>query len=432
MQTLIHYLENKKYNKIILAWFVCLTGALLFFYEFMQMNIFNSLSVFLMRDLHLDAKKLGILSSIYFYSNALLIFLAGVLLDKFSTRKLILFAISSCTLGTLIFSFVHTFWLAVICRFLVGIGGAFCFLGAVKLASRWFNATKMGLVIGVIVTMAMFGGMIAQAPFLALIKLLGWRQAIFVDGLIGIVFILLIFFIVKDYPHNYNMKQEIDLKQHLPLRRSIKNILLNIQNWYGAFFTCFMNAPVFILGAFIGDMYLHKIDGLSLIQASFVIQMIYIGTMFGSPLFGWISDYFTNRKIPMITGSICALLIISILITIHNISFIYLIILFFLLGLMTAAQVLGYPIVSEHNPKIFIGTSVSTVSMITVLSGGLLIPLTGWILVAYSPHNAINYSNAAYHDAILILPICFCIALLMAILIRETNCKTLEQRTKNV
>ncbi len=143
-------------------WIVCFSAALFFFYEFIQMHMFNAVSADLMRDFSIDATQLGNLSAIYFYSNVLFLLFSGVILDRFSTRRVILITLSLCAIGIGTFALTHSLVIAGISRFISGIGSAFCFLSSIRLASRWFPAKRMALVSGLIVTMAMTGGMVAQ------------------------------------------------------------------------------------------------------------------------------------------------------------------------------------------------------------------------------------------------------------------------------
>src|SRR5262249_19480958 len=119
---------NEKTTHTKLAWVVTLTASLFFFYEFIQMNLFNSINEQLREAYHLDAVQLGQLFSMYFYANFICLFPAGNLLDRFSTRKLLIFAISVCTIGTFLFSTATAYWVAAVGRFMVGIGASFCFL----------------------------------------------------------------------------------------------------------------------------------------------------------------------------------------------------------------------------------------------------------------------------------------------------------------
>ena len=138
----MHPTSHQKTQHTTLAWLATLTAALFFFYEFIQLNLFNAIDVQLMQDFQLNAPQLGQLASMYFYANALFLFPAGMLLDRYSTKKLLLFAITLCTVGTFIFSQASNYLIAAGARFLVGWGASFCFLSCIRIASRWFPASR--------------------------------------------------------------------------------------------------------------------------------------------------------------------------------------------------------------------------------------------------------------------------------------------------
>src|SRR4051812_12693166 len=96
----IHRIEKTVHTK--LAWVVTLTAALFFFYEFIQLNLFNSIDIQLMSTFNINAVQLGQLASMYFYANAIFLFPAGNILDRFSTKKILLFAVSLSSVGTFI------------------------------------------------------------------------------------------------------------------------------------------------------------------------------------------------------------------------------------------------------------------------------------------------------------------------------------------
>lgn len=421
--TLVNFLHG------LLPWFVCMSGGLLFFYEFMQMNMFNSLTAPLMRTFHLDATGVGLLGSVYFYTNATLIFVAGNLLDRVSTRRLLLFAMTLCTIGTLGFSFAPTVWVAAIFRFFVGLGGAFCFLSSVKLTSRWFPAERMGLVIGVIVTMAMIGGWMGQMPLTFLIEKMGWREAIFVDGILGVILTAIVWCVVADRPGNQPFLTELE-RSHLHnigLMRGIVRVLSNRNNWLAACYTSLMNLPIFLIGGFLGTIYLHQAQGLSVTQASMVSGMIFFGTVFGSPFAGWISDKLGRRCLPMYCGAIASFAVALPIIYANHLSYMWLLLSFFVLGFTTSTQVISYPTVAEHNESVLTSTAVSIVSMVTVYGGALLLPFAGWLLdlsgSVVLAHGERQYSALAYQHVMLIMPIAFVLALLCAFFLKETYCK---------
>src|SRR5207253_1316096 len=134
------------------AWVVCMVASLFFFYEFIQMNMFNAISHSLMEAFHINATGLSRMSAFYFVANVLFLFVAGIILDRFSTRWVIIVSLMICIMGTALFATAQTFGAATFYRFLTGIGSAFCFLSVIRLATRWFPAKMLAFVIGMVVT----------------------------------------------------------------------------------------------------------------------------------------------------------------------------------------------------------------------------------------------------------------------------------------
>jgi len=413
------------------AWVVTLAASLFFFYEFIQLNLFNAIDVPLMRDFQLNAPALGQLSSMYFYANALCLFPAGILLDRYSTRNLLLLAVALCTIGTFMFALAHAYIVAAVARLMVGVGASFCFLSCVRLASRWFPPEKMALVTGIVVTMAMLGGLVAQTPMAILSQHIGWRQAVLVDALLGIFVALAIMILVKDRPpgtEDHAIQQKQDLKS-LGLGRSIGLVLRNPNNWWGGIYTSLMNLPVFLLGALWGIHYLIEVHHVSLVQASYATTLFFVGVIFGSPFFGWLSDRIERRVLPMILGAIVSLGVMLILMYMPNLNLWHLAGLFFLVGFVTSSQVLSYPLIAELNPITLTSTAISIDSVTIMVSGAIFQPFFGWIMGLHANPAAIvngvqQYSAHDFMNAMLIMPIAFVLSIVIALLLRESYCRS--------
>lgn len=422
---------DRKTKHTILAWSVTLTASLFFFYEFIQLNLFSSIPLELMRDFGVNAVNLGNLASMYFYANAIMLFPAGNLLDRYSTKRLLLFSVGVCTIGTFIFGVATSFAIAVFGRLLVGTGAAFCFLGCIRIASRWFPARQMATVTGLVVVMAMLGGLVAQSPFAYLVKQVGgWRNAVLIDAALGIVIFAAIALIVQDRPPDGQEEASKDhqhLKQ-LGLWRCIKLAMLNPQNWLGGIYTSLMNLPVFLLGALWGMQYLVEVRHLTNIQASYATTLFFVGIIFGSPAFGWFSDKIGRRVLPMILGALLSLFVMMILMYMPNLSLSTIILLFFLVGFVTSSQVLSYPTIAELNPIYLTSTAVSVDSICIMASGFISQPFFGWLMEQTNDHvivnGVVNYTAQDFNHAMLIMPIAFVIALITTVFIRETYCRS--------
>ena len=413
-----------------LGWFVTLTAALFFFYEFIQLNLFNAINTQLTAAFNLDAVQLGHLASTYFYGNVLFLFPAGMLLDRYSTKKLLLGAVALCTIGTFMFGLANTYLMAASGRFLVGVGAAFCFLSCIRLASRWFPPSKMAFVTGWVVTMAMLGGLVAQTPLAKLTAMVGWRNAVLLDGGLGIFVALAIIFIVQDRPPNSLDEMHAD-KAHLKslgIWRSIGLVLLNPYNWLGGLYTSLMNFPIFLLGALWGIPYLVQIHHVTMMQASYATTMLFVGVILGAPAFGLLSDRLERRVLPMVIGAVLSLGVMLYLMYTPELSLLMLIVLFFLIGFVTSSQVLSYPTIAELNPIALTSTAVSVDSMTIMLSGVFCQPFFGWMLEKHWDHAMVNgeriYSAHDFLNALLMMPISFVLSIFIAMMIKETYCRS--------
>jgi len=411
-------------------WIVVFSAALFFFYEFIQLNMSSSLEPELLSDFGLTAAQLGNLSAAYFYGNLLFIFPAGILLDKVSTRRMLLIAMVLCAGGTLAFSLTHSVLLAGVFRFATGIGGAFCMLSCIRLASRWFPPHRMALITGLVVTFAMFGGMMSQGPLTELILKYGWRDALMMDAALGVVFLVFILSFVQDYPPGYQMDETNEELSLQSFWQTLRRSLLSAQNWLAGIYTCLLNAPIFLLGAIWGTAYLTQVHNLPREQAAWINSMLFLGTIVGSPIVGWLSDRIRQRRLPMIAGAIVSLAVSLVLLYTPILTPTDLLILFFILGFTTSTQVLSYPIVAEQNPKALTATSVSVISFCCVASGAVFQPLFGWLMDLHWDGSMTGqvplYAGADYHLGLLIIPIGFAVGLIAALLIRETNAKAVD------
>ncbi len=425
---------NRESNKTSYkAWVVCMVASLFFFYEFIQMNMFNAISSDLMQAFHLDATGLSRMSAFYFVANVVFLFPAGALLDRYSSRKVILISLAICVIGTALFSMAHTVGWATFFRFLTGIGSAFCFLSVIRLATRWFAATHLALVIGLVVTVAMLGGVVAQKPLSLLVSAVDWRHALLVDAALGVVIFVLIFQFVRDYPPEFASEHKRELKHisELGYWKSLRLAFVKFQNWLGGIFTCLMNLPIIILGGLWGTQYLVKVQGVNVSDAPYIIQMLFFGMIIGCPAIGWISDNIELRKRPMIIGAIFALIFMLVIINVTHLSFWPLVILFLLLGIASSAQILGYPIVAENSLPAITAMSVSVVNISA--QGGLALfePFFGFLMDLH--RKALHvvspiYVGSDFKWAMWVFPIGIVLALITVFSLKETYAKPLRTR----
>lgn len=398
------------------AWVVCLSAGLFFFYEFFQLNIFDVINTDLSEAFKINPLKLGWLSSTYLWADVIFLIPAGIILDRYSPKKVIIIMMSVCILGTIGFALTSSLFLAAFFHFLSGIGNAFCFLSCIILISRWFPPQKRALVTGLVVTMAFIGGMIAHTPFAYLNANFGWRLALIIDGLVGILLLVWISFNVKDSPAGFHLETG---KQNL--WHDLSQALENKQNWFAGIYTSLLNLPIMVLCTLWGTMYLAMVHNVAKIPASNIISMIFLGSILGCPLFGWISDKLKRRKSIMLIGGVASLIVVTTLFLNINYSYSLLLLVFFAIGFFSSTQVISYPLISESNPPSLIGAATAFASVIIMGGGALAQVLFSAVLYWHSKGLAPNAVD--FQFAMLIFPFSILVAIFGALFCYETFCK---------
>jgi MFS family permease len=423
--------ESKTYT----PWLVCFIAAAYFFYEFIQMNMFNAISADLMRAFNITGVNFSKMSSMYFYADVIFLLPAGMILDRFSTKKLILTALGIAAVSTILFSTAHQLWFAMACHFAAGIGNAFCLLGCVILASRWFPPTRLALVTGLIVTFAMAGGAVAQTPLVILTEHVGWRTAVLINGILGVMIWLLNWLYVYDRPldpaRDYSRNFQTNAVVQVPFFTALKSAASNLQNWMGGLYTSFLNLPLMVLGGLWGSLYLQQTHHFSAESAATISSMLFIGTIVGSPAFGAMSDNMMRRRLPMILGAITSLVFTLLMIYIPHLNFVEALVIFFLVGFFTSAQIVSYPLITESNQRNITGTSLGLASLIIMGGAGIAQQVYGHIIDHFWDKTMLNgvpqYSASAYHAAMLIFPVTLIVSLICALLVKETFCQNTKQ-----
>jgi MFS family permease len=410
------------------AYLVCFSAALFFFYEFIQMHIFDAINDALRDAFSVNATSLGFLSSSYLWAVLLFSLPAGVLLDRYSARTIILSALCICILGTLGFAWSYSFWWAAFFHFLSGIGNAFCFVSCLLLVSRWFPPNRQAMVVGLVVTMAFLGGVVAQAPLAKLSVLLGWRGALTIDGFLGFFIFFQIYRFVEDTP---SAKKFAGKAGGVSVRAELSEVLKNKQNHLAGLYTCLLNLPIMVICALWGTSYLQVVHAQNVMQATEIVSMILLGSIVGAPLAGVWSDSWEYRRRPMLIGAVLTLFTGIVLVWIPTLSFSSLVILFFFLGFFSSTQVISYPLIAESNASSLTGTATGLASLIIMGGAGVAQVIFGelldWHWQGVLMHGQPLYTAADYQFAMWMFPVVFFMGLVCAFFTKEPLCFSHEK-----
>lgn len=394
--------------------FIVILASLRFFFSFALSSIFNVLQPYVAHEFQLTAPMVGLSSSLFFYAETLFILPSGLLLDRISQRLLTSVALCVSIGGVFLMVCAHTVYSLLLARLLMGLGAGLQFAGCVRILVNWLKPNLIGRGMGVVVTIGILGGVMAQTPFAYLVQAWGWREALFAVGVLGLIVTGIAALFVPNHPKEFKFSEGAHTINALSLFKRFKLAFLKKQNLLCGFYVSLMNLPLFMLGAMWGISYLVAENGMTTLQASSICSMLFIGAIVGSPLSGLLSDHLQNRTRPMQWGALLSLVLIVFILFLKPNNFGILLWSYFLLGLIPSIQVLGFSVVIESNSKGISSTATSVISMLSLLGGAISQPLFGALVSGYG-----------YSFAILLLPLGFVLAWLLSFFIQETHCKAL-------
>ena len=414
----------KKIKLSTMGWVICSLAAIFYCYEYL-LRITPSVMVSeLMTAFQINATELGMLSAFFYFTYTPMQIIVGPLSDIYGPRRILILAILTCTLGSYIFSVSDTLLTAAIGRALIGFGSSFAFVCILKLADSWLPQKFFALFVGLTTALGMIGAIFQITTFSVIINNIGWKNAINLGTITGLMLIPLIWLIIRDHPSNHPKKTQPNYSKIL---LGLLTIIKNPQMWINGIIACILYLSLSLFAELWGIPFLSQVYQLSKSEATSTCSMIYLGWLIGGPLVGYLSDVTCSRKMPIVVGYLLATLTISIVVYLPTINILLLNWLLFFFGLFASAQVICFAISSENNPKYLIATASSFTNFLTMISGFIAQPMVGKILDLLWSGDTINglryYSKSNYQIAFFILPLSFIVGFILTFFLRETGDK---------
>ncbi len=355
----------------------------------------------IMHQFSIDATRYGLLASVYYYGYAGAQIPIAVALDKYGARKVLVFCSILCGVSMLSFSYTNSWYIALLSRFLIGVGSAGGFLTTANVVSQCFESKNYGKMVGCSFSIGLLGAIYGGKPLNILLSEYGWenigRSLSFVSILIG----LASFFLLK-FKMQYNDEiKAFEIKNILEIFKSPTIILLAIVNllMVGALEGF---ADVWGINYLITEFHIEKN------LAAEVVSFIFIGMLFGGPLLAFLSnkigDFFAIA-FAGITISICLLYII---LYAESFNFFLLSAIFFCIGVMCCYQVLILTIGSKIANPSMLSLTIAFLNCVNMLGGAFFHSIIGFSMDLFSDVLVQDglYSASTYQKALFIIPFC--------------------------
>jgi MFS family permease len=335
--------------------------ALLFLVAFFHRVAPGVVAKDLMQAFGASGAMVGLLSATYFYAYAGLMVPAGLLLDAFGARRVVAAGGAVMGAGAIVMAQVSTEAWLFAGRLLVGSGAAATFVGALKVAATWFPPSRFATISAVTATMGVLGSLAATVPLAALAALAGWRGAFAVVGLATLLGAGASWLVVRDRPAGAAQERAPGLRA---VTAGMVQVLRNRHTWppFLAFFCLYAAMGNLMLWVV---PYLRDVYALTTTAAALYATAGSLALLVAGPLTGFLSDQvFRRRRLPytVLTAAlfVCWTVFVA---TLGALPLGALYALFFVMGMVSGAFVLTWPIGREVNPPALAGVAVAVVNL---------------------------------------------------------------------
>jgi MFS family permease len=291
------YLFTRTYTNYI---FVLL--FLLYMFDYVDRMVITSLFPFLKADWNLTDTQCGILVSAVYWSIVLFTFPVSILVDRWSRRKTIGMMAMVWSIATGLGALSRTFRQLFSARTVIGVGEAGYAPGGSAMISALYPQGKRSWMMGLWNASIPLGSAIGVALGGIIAARWGWRQALGIVAVPGMI-IAILFFFVKDYK-TIGLTKEDPLAEKTPERKKVR---MSIQDMFREFlqkpsliFTYFgMAGVVFTTTSLLTWLptYFHRVQGVPEAQAGLKSSAVMLFAIIGAPMGGYIADRWRKKRI---------------------------------------------------------------------------------------------------------------------------------------
>ena len=380
-----------------------LSGLAVFFYVFLPFALGHYLSALmrtvnavlapqLVGSLALSSGELGLLTSAFFFSFALVQLPVGIALDRYGPRKVQLALMLVASLGALMFAHGRGFADLVVARGVMGLGLGGCFMSAVKAISTWVPPARLPSVQGYLIAAGGLGAASATLPVRLALQFTDWRGLFTLLAAFSACTALLIWLLTPRAgapggARAPTVQAILDVYRNPAFRQTISLVLLPHTVFFG------------IQGLWIGR-WLSDVAHFSDAAVAYLLYLSMAAVIFGAIAAGMLTEWAGRRGIKPLdvaTIGIAAFVLVQAAIVFNYApSYQLLAVLFTLVGTISGIE---YAIVAQAMPAALTGRAATCLNLLIFVGAFLVQAGFGFVLGLWTPDFAGRYPVLAYRVA---------------------------------
>lgn len=408
-----------------LPWTVFGAGILYYCFAYLLRVYPSVMENHLLTNFHVSVKDFGFITGFYYFAYAPMQLPVGVTVDRIGARRSLLLGCIIACIGVLIFANTHTIDIALLGRFLIGLGAAFGYVTALKIASLWLPKRIFATATGFLTGAGMLAAIATDNYLTHLVRVTDFHSVLLFPSYVGGILLVLIFLFVRNKTGVNADNQSIPTTtSYAKLCGELWGIMKMPQMWLIGLVGALLYLPSSVFVDAWAIPFLKSARHFTREQAALGASFTLAGWIVSSFAAGYLSDRFQTRKIPLYIASIGSTIVCSsiIFMPIDNPHIIFT--LLFILGLFCGPHPLCFSLSKENCAHEISGTAVAFANFIIMSGGMILQPVVGDLLAHLShpltPGITAVYTNLDYSIALSIIPIGLILSFFITLFIKET------------
>jgi len=305
---------------------------------------------------------------------------AGLLLDRFGSKALIVSGAAVMASGQLLLAFTESLPAAVAARAVVGLGDAVTFISVLRLVPHWFSPRRVPLVTQLTGICGQLGQVLSAVPFFALLAGAGWTTAYVSVAAIGVLSMVLTLALVKNTPNGVVVPTHTtSIRETLA---SVKTVWLRPGTRLGFFTHMGTQFSVTVFALMWGVPYLTEAQGLSTGAAGGLLTISVVAAISSGIVVGIFTGRLPHRRSRLVLGIIGAnaLAWTVVLALPHRAPLWLLVALIVVISVGGPGSMVGFDFARTFNPSATLGTAQGMVNMGGFVASLLVMQAMGLIL----------------------------------------------------
>ena len=319
---------------------------------------------------------------------------AGVLLDRYGSRILIVCGAGLMAAGQLVLALSESLPTAIAARAIVGLGDAVTFISVLRLVPHWFTPERVPLVTQLTGICGQLGQVLSAVPFLAILTGAGWTSAYAAVSAFGVIALVLALTLVRNTP-NAHVDPPARISVHNTLS-SVKTVWLRPGTRLGFFTHMGTQFSVTAFTLMWGVPYLTVAQGVSTTVAGSLLTVSVAAAITAGIVIGILTSSHPHRRSHLVLGIIAGnALIWTVLLALpHRAPLWLLVLLVVIISVGGPGSMVGFDFARTFNPSHILGTAQGMVNMGGFIAALLVMQTMGIILA-----HAGDYSFASFRMA---------------------------------